>query len=250
MQFILVNNLFHAEQENVKVRASLSLRDVLSLDITRMVMERYDMLADKKLIEGELWSGNFENKTVFVYVTYPEMRHFTRKCKTEEEWYEYSKDVYCRYHYTGIKLNRLDSVFKVALEEHSIALPFVLVKTDSTGAVIEQIPADVDCNDYQLSVDTIPLGIDGKDFLVARFDNSYYGMFQQMRLILISSFCIVVLLAFITFYLLNTIFYQKKISEFREDFVNSIVHDLKNPVAYLNKVLPRDRKSTRLNSSH
>ena len=239
LQYFLVNMMFHVEQDNVKTRGLLLLNDVLSLDLKQSGMERQDILMKKGAdAENERWSGNFEKKTITAVVTYPEIKTYKRECKTEEEWYEYTKDVYCRYHYTGINLSRLDSVYKVAIEKHSIKLPFVLVKIDSTNTVLEQVPAGVDYNNYNLSLDTIPLGIDDKDFFVARFDNSYYGMFRQMRLILITSFCIVAMLTFIAVYLLRTIFYQKKISKIREDFVNNIVHDLGNPVNYLNKVFP------------
>ena len=240
LQYFLVDKMFNTEHDNIKVRASLVLNDVLSLDLKRLGIERHDILIKNGVdVENEGWGGNFENKTVIVHVAYPEQKRIIRECKTEEEWYEYMKDTYCRYHITGVNLSRLDSAYKVALEKHSIFLPFVLVKFDSTNTILKQIPADVDYNNYRLSADTIPLGIDGKDFLVARFDSSYYGMFRQMRFILIASFVIVFLLAFITIYLLRTIFYQKKIAEVREDLVNSIVHDLKNPVLFLNKVLPR-----------
>ena len=238
LQYLLVDNMFHTEQNNIKARSLLLLNDVLALDLKQLGMERQFILnRDDINIDNELWGGNFDNKTITVYVAYPEQRVYKRECKTEKEWYEYSKDVYCRYHYTGVNLNRLDSAFKEILEEHSIMLPFVLMKVDSTNTVLEKMPSGVDYSDYKLSLDAIPLGIDGKDFLVARFDNSYYGMFRQMRAILITSFFIVALLTFITFFLLRTIFYQKKISEIREDFVRIIVHDLRNPIFYIGSIL-------------
>ena len=240
LQYFLVDKMFSAEHDNIKVRASLVLNDVLSLDLKRLGMERHDILEKRGIdVKSEVWGGSFDNKTVTVYVAYPEQRIYERKCETEEEWYEYTKEVYCRYHITGINLSRLDSAYKIALEKYSISLPFVLVKIDSTNTVLEQIPADVDFNNFKLSADAIPLGIDGKDFLVARFDNSYYGMFRQMRFILISSFVIVFLLAFITFFLLRTIFYQHKVTEIRERFVRIIVHDLKNPVMHMRKIFNR-----------
>ena len=137
-------------------------------------MERRNVLIRNGInTENEIWGGNFEDKTITVYAAYPEQKIYKRECKTEEEWYEYTKDVYCRYHFSGIDLSRLDSAYKIALEEHSIFLSFTLVKIDSTNTVLEQTPIGVDYNNYKLSADTIPLGIDGKDFLIARFDNSY-----------------------------------------------------------------------------
>ena len=238
LQYFLVDKMFSAEQNNIKARGLLLLNDVLALDLKQLGMERYDVLIKNGVdAKSEHWSGNFDKKTITVSVAYPEQRIYKRECKTEKEWYEYSKDVYCQYHSTGVNLNRLDSAFKEILEEHSIMLPFVLMKIDSTNMVLEQMPSGIDYNDYKLSLDAIPLGIDGKDFLIARFDNSYYGMFRQMRAILFTSFFIVALLTFITFFLLRTIFYQKKISEIREDFVRIIVHDLRNPIFYIGSIL-------------
>ena len=240
VQFFLVGKMYRAEQDNIKVRASISLMDVLSAHIHRMKAENPNK-PNPNDPEYVIATGglSFVEKIVEVNLTFPEKRRIVKKCETEEEWFEFSKDVYLNYHFSGINMSRLDSAYKVALEKQSISLPFVLIKIDSTNTVLEQIPANVDYNNYRLALDTIPLGIDGKDFLVARFDDSYSGMFRQMRFMIISSFCIVLLLTFITVYLLNTIFYQKKISKVRESYVESIVHDLINPVAYLNKVFAR-----------
>ncbi len=240
MQYYWIGKMFHVEQKQVKTQASLLLNDVLSLEITRSRIERHDMLERKGVsVENEAWGGNFENKKVKAHIVYPELRTFVRECKTEEEWYEYTKNIYCEYHASGINLTRLDSAYKVALEGYAIALPFVLVKRDSADTVLEQVPADVDYNRYNLSLDTIPLGIDGKDFLVARFDGSYYGMFRQMRNTVFTSLGIVLLLAAILIYVVRTIFYQKKIAKLRKEMVNSIIHDLRGPVTYIKKALLR-----------
>jgi Signal transduction histidine kinase len=241
LQCYFVNNMYKAEQDNIKVRASLSLTDVLSAHIKRMRGERRYKPGPDDDIESVSVAGasSFAHKKIEVHINHPEKRIITREYETTEEWLEFSKDVYHNYHFSGIDMNRLDSAYKEALEKHSISLPLVLVKIDSTDSVLEQIPAGVDYNKYRLIVDTIPLGIDGKDFLVARFDNSYSRVFQQMKILFISSFCIVLLLIFITIYLLNMIFYQKKISEVREGLVESMIHDLKNPVSYLNRVFSR-----------
>lgn len=240
MQYFWIDRMFRTEQKQIKTQASLLLNDVLSLEVHCIIMERYDELKEKGIdVSNEGWGGSFEDKTITVYVTYPEQKKIERKCETEEEWYEYMKDIYSRYHFTGIDLVCLDSVYREGLQKHNITVPFVLAKTDSVGNVMEQVPADVDFGRYSLVLDTIPLGIDGKDFLVACFDGSYSGMFRQMRNYIFTSIGVVVLLAVILIYLAYTIFYQKKISEVRENFVNSIVHDLRNPVNYIKKALPR-----------
>lgn len=240
LQYFWIDRMFRTEQKQIKTQASLLLNDVMSLELHRAMMQRYDKLKEIGIdASHEAWGGSFEDKTITVYVAYPEQKKIVRQCETEEEWYEYAKEEYCRYHFTGIGLARLDSVYKVFLEKHNITVPFVLAKTDSLDNVAEHIPADVDYKRYNLALDTVPLGIDGKDFLVARFDGSYSGMFRQMRSYIFTSIGVVVLLAIILIYLVHTIFYQKKISEVREDLVNSIVHDLRNPVNYIKKALPR-----------
>jgi len=240
LQFLLVGKMHRAEQDNFKVRASITLTDVLSAHVKSEKAEnrikREPNEPERVVATG---GSSFLERVVEVRLIHPEIRRIIRKCETNEEWYEFSKEVHLNYHFSGINMSRLDSTYKVMLEKQSLALPFVLVKIDSTNTILEQIPANVDYNNYRLSLDTIPLGIDGKDFLVARFDDSSFGLFRQMRFMLIVSFCIVLLLTFITVFLLHTIFYQKKISEVRDSFVESIVHDLKKPVAYLNKVFPR-----------
>jgi signal transduction histidine kinase len=230
--------MFRAEQKQTKTKASSLLNDALFLELSRSMIERYDQLAAENIEKGkEVRAASYEEKTITVYVAYPERKKIVRKCETDEEWYEYAKDVYTRYHYWDNNMIRLDSAYKAALKKNDIALPFVLMKMDSLHTILEQLPAEADYRRYQLSSDTIPLGIDGKDFLLARFDNSYYGMFRQMKNMIFTSFGLVFLLAVILIYLVNTIFHQKKIAEVREDFVNSVVHDLMNPVTYLKKIL-------------
>lgn len=240
MQYYWIEKMFRVEQRQIKTQASLLLNDALSLEVAYSRLERSSALDREGIsVENEGWGGNFENKTVVVHVVYPQPTKFVKKCETEEEWYEYTKSVYCEYHISGINLIRLDSAYKVALGRYAITLPFVLVKRDSSDMVLEQMPADIDYNRYNLSLDTIPLGIDGKDFLVARFDGSYYGMFRQMRNTVFISLGIVLLLAAILIYVVHTIFYQKKITRLRNDMVNSIIHDLRGPVTYIRKALPR-----------
>jgi signal transduction histidine kinase len=235
MQYLWIDWIFRAEQARVEIESSSLLKDVLSLNIKRSDMLRREGID----VKSESWGGSFDNKTVTVTTNYPEPKKIVRKCKTDEEWLEYTKDVYCQYHHTGISLPGLDSVYRAALKDRNITLPFVLVKIDGENNIMEQTLPDIDYSRYHLSTDTIPLGLENKEYLVARLDGSYYGMFRQIRDKMIVSFAVVVLLALILRFIIGTIFYQKKLSEMKEDMVNSIIHDLRNPVTYLDRVIPR-----------
>ena len=70
---------------------------------------------------------------------------------------------------------------------------------------------------YKLAIDTIPLGIDDKDGLVVKFDNSFSGMFSQFKNILYVSGVFVIILLFILMYLAQTISTQVKLSQAREE---------------------------------
>ena len=81
--------------------------------------------------------------------------------------------------------------------------------------------------------DSLPLGIDGKAALVVRFDNSYSAMFRHMQRFLVSSIEIVVILILILYFLIYTIFYQKRVSE----QLKNMSHEMRNPIAFLQRVL-------------
>lgn len=232
--------MFREEQKLIKAKASSLLQDVLGFHIHKAVMDRYVILESAGLLgAGEVRGGDFEKKTITVRKVYPEPVTIVRQCKTEEEWYEYIKDIRCRYHYTGINLNRLDSTFKSHLESDGITLPYVLALMDSSGAVLNQTPHDVDFNRYQLSLDTIPLGIDDKDFLVARFDGSYFGLYRQMKAMSSVSLGIGFLLIFILIYTGLTVYYQKKRDEMILKNQKNIAHNLMNQQVYFGKALSK-----------
>ncbi|MDR1340071.1 MAG: HAMP domain-containing histidine kinase [Prevotellaceae bacterium] len=240
VQYLWIDWMFRAEQTQVELKSSSLLKDVLSLDIKRSDMERLDILKREGVdVKSEGWGGSIEDKTVTVTVVYPEPKKIVRECKTDEEWHEYTKDVYCQYHYTGISLPRLDSAYRAALTAQGITQSYVLAKIDGENNVMEQTLPEMNYSRYSLSTDTIPLGLEDREFLVARLDGSYYGMFRQIRDRMIVSFAVVVLLVLILRFVVGTIFYQKKLSEMKEDMVNSIIHDLKNPVDYLGNVMSR-----------
>ena len=47
LQYFLVNRMFRTEQNSIKTRSLFLLNDVLTLDLTQLTMERYDILERK-----------------------------------------------------------------------------------------------------------------------------------------------------------------------------------------------------------
>ncbi|WP_118457292.1 HAMP domain-containing sensor histidine kinase [Alistipes sp. AF48-12] len=120
------------------------------------------------------------------------------------------------------------------MAKYDIKLPYVIEKIDCAtqkpiGATVSR---EVSKN-YGLVTDSLPLGIDGKAALVVRFDNSYSAMFRHMQRFLVSSIEIVVILILILYFLIYTIFYQKRVSE----QLKNMSHEMRNPIAFLQRVL-------------
>ena len=60
MQYFWMDRMFRTEQKQIKTQASLLLNDVLSLELYRAMMERYDKLKEKGIDSShEVWGGSF-----------------------------------------------------------------------------------------------------------------------------------------------------------------------------------------------
>ena len=238
IQYFWNVRMFRAEKKLIQSKASWILQESLDFHLHDAVMDRYDMLESAGFLRsGDGYGGNFDDKTITVCKVFPDKVTFTRQCKTKEEWYEYSKHVHCRYHLTGINLNRLDSTFKSRLESNGITLPYYLALSDSTDTIFDHIPIEADLSRFQLPLDTLPLGIDGKDFLIVRFDGSYFGLYKQMRSMSLVSLGIGFLLFFAVIFTGTTVFYQRKVFEMNKKNLITIAHNLMNQVYYIDKAL-------------
>ena len=241
MQFVWTENLYKTEQRRVGLHASLLLNDEVAYEVgnSAMAMAQRVLDGDTMATDGG-WGGNFDEKTVTVAIFKPKFKKIIRHCKTAEEWYRFVRDVCGQYMIAGMNFDRLDSAYSEALKRNDINIPHQLKKIDAKGRTLECSPAAKGLK-FTLSTDTIPLGIDDKDFLVAVFDNSAHGMFTQMKSMLLASLAIVVMLAFVLIFMLDTIFYQQKLSKMRERLVNSLVHDINRPITVVSQIIGRCR---------
>ena len=244
MQFVWTENLYKTEQRRVGLHASLLLNDEVAYEVgnSAMAMAQRVLDGDTMATDGG-WGGNFDEKTVTVAIFKPKFKKIIRHCKTAEEWYRFVRDVCGQYMIAGMNFDRLDSAYSEALKRNDINIPHQLKKIDAKGRTLECSPAAKGLK-FTLSTDTIPLGIDDKDFLVAVFDNSAHGMFTQMKSMLLASLAIVVMLAFVLIFMLDTIFYQQKLSKMRERLVNSLVHDINRPITVVSQIIGRCRGTT------
>lgn len=161
---------------------------------------------------------------------------FEGKCKDGIEIVKFSTHIL--YHICGLDLDQfnlqLDSVFQV----NGIYIPYIIEKVNTqTGRVEKSTNSELADGIYTVVCDTLQLGITGTDGIVVKFDGSYSGMFAQIRYILLSSFAITLLVAVILFGIIQIVIQQQKLSDFRENFVRHMIHEIRNPVGYLKRVL-------------
>ena len=167
---------------------------------------------------------------------------FKGKCKNGTEIVKFSTDML--YHICGLNINQVNQHLGPSFRENDICIPYIIEKVNTqTGRVQKSTNKELDDGDFTVICDTLQLGITGTDGVVVKFDGSYSGMFAQMRFILMSSFVITLLVAVILFGIIRIIVYQQKLSDFRENFVRHMIHEIKNPIVYLKRALefPTDK---------
>lgn len=162
---------------------------------------------------------------------------FARKC-SGTDLAKYGMGPNMLYHVCELDIKQfnqqLDSVFQAS----NIYIPYIIEKVNiQTGRVEKSTNSELDDGVFTVVCDTMHLGITRTDGVVVKFDGSYSGMFAQIRFILLSSFAITLLVAVILFGIIRIIVYQQKLSDFRENFVRHMIHEIRNPIGYLKRVL-------------
>ena len=185
--------------------------------------------------------GGYNDSLIVIKVYNPETGlcdRYEKKCNISSELVQFGAGVSMLYHACGLDLDQfnlqLDSVFQV----NGIYIPYIIEKVNTqTGRVEKSTNSELADGIYTVVCDTLQLGITGTDGIVVKFDGSYSGMFAQIRYILLSSFAITLLVAVILFGIIQIVIHQQKLSDFRENFVRHMIHEIRNPVGYLKRVL-------------
>lgn len=227
LQYVWIQKLYLIEQNRIRITA-LSVLDVVMADeLVTSSLEWQKRYFDRgKTLPHSTISYDIEGlEIVVIREGFPKIR---KKYDSRDEFFRFQRWNLARYHFSGMNLSRLDSAYAKHLAKYDIKLPYVIEKIDCAtqkpiGATVSR---EVSKN-YGLVTDSLPLGIDGKAALVVRFDNSYSAMFRHMQRFLVSSIEIVVILILILYFLIYTIFYQKRVSE----QLKNMSHEMRNPIA-------------------
>ena len=233
LQYVWVQKLYLAEQKRIQTVAFSELDIALGGELIMSSLEWQKRYFNKGINPPRnLVSFDYEEHSI--KVIQEGLPTIEKKFESKDEFFRTQRWSLARYHFSGMNLSRLDSAYAKHLAKYDIKLPYVIEKIDCAtqkpiGATVSR---EVSKN-YGLVTDSLPLGIDGKAALVVRFDNSYSAMFRHMQRFLVSSIEIVVILILILYFLIYTIFYQKRVSEQRKN----MSHEMRNPSAFLQRVL-------------
>ena len=232
-QNVWVQKLYLAEQKRIQTVAFSELDIALGGELIMSSLEWQKRYFNKGINPPRnLVSFDYEEHSI--KVIQEGLPTIEKKFESKDEFFRTQRWSLARYHFSGMNLSRLDSAYAKHLAKYDIKLPYVIEKVDCAtqkpiGATVSR---EVSKN-YGLVTDSLPLGIDGKAALVVRFDNSYSAMFRHMQRFLVSSIEIVVILILILYFLIYTIFYQKRVSE----QLKNMSHEMRNPIAFLQRVL-------------
>lgn len=131
-------------------------------------------------------------------------------------------------------IRRLDSICTVNLREEGIDEKYILELIDMDGGVVLETTENEHSrvNKY-IESSILTLGLTCNHGLIAYFDIPYKYFFVQMGGVLFASIVIMLILTWCFVYQIRTILMQKQLSEMREDFVYSMVHEIKGPLAFV-----------------
>lgn len=202
-------------------------------------------------------SVNYEDSLVSMQVFNPKTglyNKFEQKCNSRADAIKYGSGMGLLYHVCGLDIGEFDRQLDSLFYRNDIYIPHITEKVNTrTGKAEKRAENELSHDDYTVLCDTLYLGITGTDGIVVKFDGSYTGIIAQIRLIILSSFVITLLVAVLIFCTLRILLYQQKISEFRENFVRHMIHEIKNPITYLKRVLElsdRDKEDKHLQTAY
>ena len=127
-------------------------------------------------------------------------------------------------------LSSLEDRYQLELRERDIETPFYLAYFQD-GQLFDLTGTNPDVFQKSQVVQNIPgRGFD-KGQILAFFPDTRTYLIKNMWFTILASLILLVLIASSFFFMIRTIFKQKKVSEIKNDFINNMTHEFKTPIA-------------------
>jgi two-component system, OmpR family, phosphate regulon sensor histidine kinase PhoR len=134
-----------------------------------------------------------------------------------------------------IQLTRLDSITSAILTSRKIHSKFQITEYDTeSGKTIQKSNSNASSTPFfVITSKYVTIDIVNKRALQLTLINPFGIIIKRMSLMLISSLTFAILCMFAFRYLLKVLAHQKQLVAFKNDFLSTIAHELKRPVASL-----------------
>ncbi|MFM2292013.1 MAG: hypothetical protein RIS29_1826 [Bacteroidota bacterium] len=135
---------------------------------------------------------------------------------------------------TPLNLERVDSVAGIILEAQNISSEYYISICDpKTKATVKRSKSAIPHSFFQLHSQLFPIDFEKKEALQLTLVNPFSFILKRMGIMLITSLLLSVLCLIAFRYLLVILSRQKQLVAFKNDFLSTIAHELKRPVAAL-----------------
>ncbi|MDR2231663.1 MAG: HAMP domain-containing histidine kinase [Tannerella sp.] len=131
-----------------------------------------------------------------------------------------------------MSLKTMDSIWSQRIrDEVPGTVKYRLIHTDADGMVIEEINRGANENSTDKLIIERPIRNDRSESLRVMIDSPYKIVISNMMVLLITSIVVAMILGYCLFLQVRMIRRQMMITQVRHDFIDGMVHNMKNPVA-------------------
>jgi len=127
-------------------------------------------------------------------------------------------------------LSKVDSIFKEEAKKSFDHFDYSILLTDSLNNKIDFLSSKTNFSERFAHKETIKLRNIAPEYITIIIASPYKIIFGKMLLMLIGSLIVVIFVIYCLIFQIRIIKKQDKIAKLRQDFTDSMVHDMKNPV--------------------
>ena len=132
---------------------------------------------------------------------------------------------------SDISLSNLDSIYNDLLKDAQISSNIIINKVDlKENKIIRSISKKTKPHWGTITIQTIPIRLDGSQGIQTILTNPFWIIFQRMWFILIATVLMMIFVIGCIIYQIRIIAKQNQIAQIRQDFSYAMIHDMKSPL--------------------